>query len=388
MKRSRKVRVPSYRLHKPSGQAVVTICGKDRYLGQYGSGPSRAEYDRLIAEYMANQTTGHSTGKDLADITVAELCVKYVEHAERYYRKNDRPTSEIHTVRKAVKTLRSLYGHTLAADFGPLALKTCRQQWVDEGLTRGGINRLARTVRTIFKGAAESELVEASVWQALTAVAGLKRGRTTAPEPEPVRPVAEDVLAKTLEAAHPMLRAMILVQLRTGMRPGELVQLRGADLDTSGPAWVFKPMTHKLEHQGRDRTIFVGPEAQDVLKSWLRDDPSQFVFGPRQLREYDQRDRPVPRARTAWEKRNRKRRVLCDRYTSNGYLQAVHRACDRAKAERWSPNQLRHNAATLIRARYGVEAARTVLGHSNVGTTQIYAEADLAKAAKVMQELG
>src|SRR5271157_1052868 len=144
MQRSRKVRIPSYRLHKPSGQAVVTIRGKDCYLCQYGSGPSRAEYDRLIAEYLANQTSGHATGRDPADLAIAELCLRYVGHAERYYRKHDRPTSEIHTIPKAVKTLRSLYDHTLAIEYGPLALKTCRQQWIDEGITRRGVNRLVQ----------------------------------------------------------------------------------------------------------------------------------------------------------------------------------------------------------------------------------------------------
>jgi integrase len=388
MQRKRSIRIPSYRLHKPSGQAVVTIRGKDRYLGQYGSGPSRAEYDRLIAEYLANQSTGHSTGTDPADLTIAELCSRYVGFAEAYYRKHGRLTSEIHSIRKAVKTLRSRYAHTLASDFGPLALKTCRQEWVEEGLTRGGINRLVRIVRTIFKWATENELVPVATWQTLTAVTGLKRGRTLAPEPDPVRPVAEDVLAKTLDSAHPMIGSMILVQLKTGMRPGELVQLRGADLDTSGPVWIFRPLSHKLEHQGRERIIFIGPDGQVVLKPWLRDNPTEFIFGPRQLREYDLRDQPAPRPRTAWERRHRKRRVLRDRYTSNGYLQAIRRTCDRAKVNWWSPNQLRHAAATLIRARYGVEAARTVLGHSNIGTTQIYAEADLATAAKIMGEIG
>jgi hypothetical protein len=126
MQRTRKVRIPTYRLHKPSSQAVVTIRGKDHYLGQYGSSRSRAEYDRLIAEYFANQTTGHSTGNDPADRRPhnrrAVLAVR--EQAERYYRKHDRLTSEIFSIRKVVKTLRSLHAHTVAKEFGPLALKT------------------------------------------------------------------------------------------------------------------------------------------------------------------------------------------------------------------------------------------------------------------------
>ena len=80
---SRRMRTPSYRLHKPSGQAVVTIRGRDHYLGPYGSGPSRAEYDRLIAEHTANRASGHATRRDPADLTIAELCSRYGDHASR-----------------------------------------------------------------------------------------------------------------------------------------------------------------------------------------------------------------------------------------------------------------------------------------------------------------
>jgi integrase len=384
----RRFRIGTYRLHKPSNQAVVTIQGRTHYLGTYGSPESRAEYDRLISEHVASSRNKHATGSTPCDLTVAELCLRYVEHAQRYYTKRGRPTSEIHSVRKTVKTLRQLYGHVLTEDFGPLALKTCREHWVAEGLTRGGVNRLARITKTIFRWAVENELVGPAVWQALSAVAGLKRGRTEAPEADPVRPVPDDVLRKTLEAVHPMFRAMIRVQLLTGMRPGELVQLRGADLDTSGPVWVFRPDRHKMEHESRTRTVFIGPEAQAELKPWFREKPSDYLFGSHQLHEFDLRNRPAPRPRTEWEKRNRKRRVFRDRYTVNGYHQAIRRACDRAEVEHWSPNQLRHNAGTKFRAQYGIEAARVILGHSNVGTTQIYAEADLQRAARIIGEVG
>ena len=45
---------PKYRRHKSSGKAVVTLNGRDFYLGPYGSKASRIEYDRLVAEWMAN----------------------------------------------------------------------------------------------------------------------------------------------------------------------------------------------------------------------------------------------------------------------------------------------------------------------------------------------
>jgi hypothetical protein len=53
-----------------------------------------------------------------------------------------------------------------------------------------------------------------------------------------------------------------------------------------------------------------------------------------------------------------------------------------------APLQLRRIAATLIREKYGVEAAKTVLGHTRIEITQIYAERDLGKAREIMGEIG
>ena len=45
--------VPRYSKHEGSGLAVVTIRGKDHYLGPYGTKASHLEYDRLIMEWLA-----------------------------------------------------------------------------------------------------------------------------------------------------------------------------------------------------------------------------------------------------------------------------------------------------------------------------------------------
>jgi len=55
-------RVPSYRHHKKSGQARVTLGGKDFYLGRYGSRESRAAYQRVIGEYLAGQGRAPNSG--------------------------------------------------------------------------------------------------------------------------------------------------------------------------------------------------------------------------------------------------------------------------------------------------------------------------------------
>ena len=55
---------------------------------------------------------------------------------------------------------------------------------------------------------------------------------------------------------------------------------------------------------------------------------------------------------------------------------------------RWTPNRLRHSAATEIRRQFGLEAAQVVLGHSQANVTQIYAERDMNLAAEIMRKIG
>jgi hypothetical protein len=47
-------KVPSYRLHKPTGQAVVRIDGRDHYLGLHGTEASHEAYRRTIAEWLTH----------------------------------------------------------------------------------------------------------------------------------------------------------------------------------------------------------------------------------------------------------------------------------------------------------------------------------------------
>ncbi len=51
---ARAPRTPSYRLHRPTGLAVVTLSGRDYYLVEHGSPESRAENVRLVAEWLAS----------------------------------------------------------------------------------------------------------------------------------------------------------------------------------------------------------------------------------------------------------------------------------------------------------------------------------------------
>lgn len=128
--------VPTYRKQQ-SGQARVTINGRDYYLGPHGSKASTQEYDRLVAEYLASGRSG-SFGASNDQITMATLMTDYLRFAKRYY--GTGKSSELHRIKLAIKPVRELYPTIPAVQFGPEQFKAVRQGMIDHGLSRTGIN--------------------------------------------------------------------------------------------------------------------------------------------------------------------------------------------------------------------------------------------------------
>lgn len=405
------VRTPKYRLHRPSGQAVVTLDGRDFYLGPHGSDTSRAEFDRLVGEWLANHRRLPSA--QAADLSIHELLVAYLRWADGYYRESAEPQN----IRYAIRPLAALYGHTPAAEFGPLALKTVRQRMIEGGICRREINkRIGRIVR-VFKWAVENELLPGSVLHALRAVAGLRQGRSEARESAPVKPVPDAFIEAIRPRVFPQVWAMIELQRLTGMRPGEVVAIKGCDLNMAGRVWTYEPPRHKTAHHGHRRTIFIGPRAQEVLRPWLKADLTAYLFSPAEamarLRESQQNPRRTPKARTYAQllKRDRrarrrlaKARQPADCYTTRSYSRAIADGCRKADrvahqanptvpadvvlVPHWHPHQLRHNAATNLRREFGLDVARVILGHRSPAVTEVYAEVDHQKAVEVIGRVG
>jgi hypothetical protein len=129
-------KLPTYRLHRNSGQAVVTLACHDHYLGQHGSSESQAAYDRLIAEWLSQgRRTAQSTPKPSSNPedeptgrTVSHLIYAFWQHAKGYCRKPDgTPTTEVDNFRQVLRPLRHLYGATSAEQFSPKSLKALRE---------------------------------------------------------------------------------------------------------------------------------------------------------------------------------------------------------------------------------------------------------------------
>jgi integrase len=398
--------------------------------GPYNSTESRAAFSRLLAELDA---APHSSRKPDPDgVTVNEVLLAFLNHAEQHYRRADgSATHEVAEYKLTARYVRGLYGMTPAAEFGPLALKAVRRAFIDAGWCRSMVNQRVGRVRRMFKWAASEELISMAVHQSLTTVAGLQRGRSKVRESEPVRPVDDATVDATLPYLIRHVRGLVEFQRLTGCRPGEACLVRRCDIDTGGPVWLYKPRHHKTAWRGKARAIAVGPKAQALLREYFTADISDYLFSPRRAVEEVRAARAARRRTPRYPSHMRgnmakrvqnPKRTPAEKYAVSSYGHAIAHACDRAfpppdalaqhpdetrakwrarltdaqrdelkswrKAHRWHPNQLRHTFATRVRKEHGLEHAGAALGHCKMSATEVYAERDAGLAATVASKIG
>ena len=54
-------RIPKLCLHKATGRAVVRLSGQDVYCGKFGTAEAKAQYDKLVIEWLNMKVTRNGT---------------------------------------------------------------------------------------------------------------------------------------------------------------------------------------------------------------------------------------------------------------------------------------------------------------------------------------
>lgn len=413
---------PAYRRQKRkkgTDLAFVEVAGDRRYLGPYNSPESLDAYQQFLAEWKSS--AGRFPQSD--QTTVTELLGHFLEYARVYYCDADGELGqEYYNHRPVLRVLQEVAGRMAVAEFTPRVLKAVRQRMIDLGWSRRYINRQVVRIRSVFKWGVSEGLVPVDVHAALGTLGGLRSGRTEAVEKPPVRPVSNEQVQAVLPHLAPIVADMVWLQWLTGMRPGEVCIMRPKDIDLSGEVWFYRPSRHKTQFRGRQRIVPLGPQAQRIVQPYLDRAARAYLFSPaeadQQRRAARHACRKTPKScgnRPGSNRRAKPARKPRDHYTTQSYGRSIAYGCEAAwphpelsrlrksklsdsqKQElrewntrhRWSPNQLRHAAATRIRSVAGLEMARAILGHSTIAVTEAYyAEADMQKAAEVMTEIG
>jgi integrase len=338
------LRAPSYRKHRPSGRAVVTLAGKDHYLGKWGSAESRERYERFIAEWLASgRVTTPGPRRSHDDGTVNELVAAYWSHLERRYTGHTREAL-LDRQRQAFRPLAELYGEQPLADFGPASLKAVRARMVTDGLTRGEVNRRVSIIRRMIRWGVSEELAPADLAHRLDAIEHLCRGELDVREGRKVQPVPSEHVEPVLARVAPEVAAMVRLQVLSGMRSGEVTAMRPCDVDRSGGVWEYRPQRHKTEHHGKERLILLGPRAQDVLRPFLdrvpRPEPDAPIFRPdraeaeRSRRRRIARRTPMTPSQQRRKRKARRKRAPRTAYSPGTYRNAILRGIEQENAAR------------------------------------------------------
>ena len=392
--------IPQHRRHKSNDRGYVRLDGKQIYTGKWGTAAAQRKAEELIAAYLRDEPVGPVELP--SDYLLEDLAADYLKHhVSRSYKKEGRPTRERENIRIVLERLLQVFAKIQVSDFTPGKLVRFRDMLQDvkihfpndgkraqRDLCRSTINSQIGIVKRMIRWGMERERVDGSVGHALLAVASLRRGQAGVRESPGVGPVAEADWRAILPHVSRQVAAMIQLQALTGMRPGEVVQMRRKDLTQVEQGLEYRPQRHKTEHHGKDRVVLLGKEAIEIIRPFFQLDPEALLFRPldaeRERRENQLRTRltketPSQSKRRKETARRPKRRYL-DTFTTQSYGHTIARGCMKAGVPHWSPNQLRHTAGTRIAQKHGMEIARLVLGHADLRSTAVYAEVDRAIA--------
>ncbi|MEX0887575.1 MAG: hypothetical protein WD009_14175 [Phycisphaeraceae bacterium] len=175
----RKKSPPSYRLHRQSGQAIVTlVCAvtgkrKDVLLGEHDSADSWAAYADTIAKWERDGRVldgAMPKPKATSGASVATVMLDWWEDELTRYGVKDpegRLPTNLYAVRSVVRLVRATAGATPASEFGPMALQRVREVMVGKGWTREGVNRSVAVIIRAFKAAVAREVISPDVVVAL-----------------------------------------------------------------------------------------------------------------------------------------------------------------------------------------------------------------------------
>lgn len=359
--------------NKDSHQAYVVIDGKREYLGRYGTVEAEIAYHQLVASFLIDRH------KNMNPSSLRALSTAYLAE----YRKRISP-SQFRIESYAVERLGEFVDlDTSATDFGPRQFTRFREHLATKRNKKGQIlkssvvNKYLAAVRRMFRWGVTMEYIQADQLVALQAVTGVRD----------LAPKVTGVSSAQIEAVRPhvsdVIWSMVLLQLSTGARPGEVQALRRRDIDTSTTPWTATLSEHKMAYRGQSRTLFFGPRAQEILQPYMTRQPDEFLFSP-----VDEIRRKAESMTGEPVKPSKTHRLYARPFSRTAYSCAIRRACDAAGVERWHPHQLRHEAANQIQAVRGPDAVRAVLGHESLNTTQIYLDRDTKLARNVALEIG
>ena len=267
------------------------------------------------------------------------------EHAEQYlshlYRKNCRPgtiESNQISIKLFLKFIGNQHGIIHLDQVTRRSLEAFVEHEQDRGLKAKTVSVRLMSVHAFLRFLVEGEVIDPNVLR--------KKIRVKVPEALPKAIEPENIKALFAVIDHVRDRAMFLMLLRTGMRIGELLDLKISEVNLKEK----KVIIYEAQKTRVGRVVYFSDDAKEALSFWLkaRDPKKEFVF-------YGQgRNRlGYTGAQLRFEK----------------YIEAAG-----LSAKGYTIHCLRHTfASELLNAGMRLECLQPLLGHTSLEVTRRYA---------------
>ncbi|MBI4209419.1 MAG: tyrosine recombinase [Deltaproteobacteria bacterium] len=246
------------------------------------------------------------------------------------------------------------------ADFSPHDIQTFKTFLFQRQLKERSVSRYLSSLRSFLGYLQEEGILRKNP----AADIGLPKLPLLLPKALPQSWIEE--LLKQPHGANPLAvrdRALLEVLYATGLRVSELVQLLFASLDLQGG------MLRVMGKGGKERIVPLTGIAQRCLREYIqqtrplllkhRESPFLFVTS-----------RGKPMTRQAF------------------WIRLRHYAQQTAQGLKVSPHQIRHSFAThLLEGGADLRTVQTLLGHAQIGTTQIYTKVTSRRLREICDAL-
>ena len=209
------------------------------------------------------------------------------------------------------------------------------------------INRLITDIRRVFKWAALFDLVSHAKSHELTLAPQLQKGDRRCRENKKRTNVPDEYVEAFQKHCHrPVIADIMELLCIHGVRPSSFLQFKPCmiDFEFDGENWLAQPAEHKTARKGFTRSFVLCKRSQEILKKYMPADPSQCFF----------------------------LNSLGNPFTPDTFGKAFKKVIDKHGLPKFTPYQLRHNAATKAEKEYGREYAQELLGHAKPEMTDNY----------------
>jgi integrase len=240
--------------------------------------------------------------------------------------------------------LQSLFGEHKLTAISPGLVDEYMRDEKDKGRSVEGIKRDVRLLKAILNRGVRNGEITTNPIASVKSAARLEERR-----PRVLSFDEEEKLFEELIGAREKLRPLVIVDLNTGLRRGELFDLEWRDLDLSGKVITVRAEIAKSK---KYRTIPINDACYEVFKV---------------LRKAASQQHPKPT------------KVFHDTGKLEGVDDLLHRALTDAEiiGDGLGWHLFRHTfASRLIRCGADIRVVQGIMGHSDIKTTMIYLHAD------------